>query len=184
MISSSEVRALLEQHGECRSQSASDWAGEITLPNELERFYHEVGPSKITVPGYGNPTYLPTLAEMWDYQAGYRWDGNNQPIEDWNSGWVVVADEGADPYILSEGRILLAEHGMGSWEPGEIYPDLNTMAACIATLGLVVKQAGEEFTDEDCYVQQRFKEEAVQRLKAIVGSASQAQAIVDTAGWG
>ena len=133
---------------------------------------------------YGNPTYFPSLAELWDHQAGYRWDGDGQPIEDWQPNWIVVADEGADPYILSRGRIMLAEHGMGSWEPGEFYPDLNTMAACVATLGLVVKEAGAAFTDDACFVRQQFKDEATNRLQQITGSKSQAQAIVDTAGWG
>ena len=183
MISSTEVRALLGLHGICRSQSASDWVGEISLPSELKQFYREIGPSKITVPGYGNPSYLPSLSELWEYQEGYRWDGNEQPIEDWNPGWIVVADEGADPYILTEGRILLAKHGMGPWAPEEIYPDLNTMAACIATLGLVVKEAKGEFTDEDCYVKQRFKDDAVLRLEEIIGSKTQAQAVVESAGW-
>ncbi|MEM9283800.1 MAG: hypothetical protein AAGA96_18415 [Verrucomicrobiota bacterium] len=185
MIASSTVRELLEAHGSCRSQSVDEWTGSIALPDSLARFYAEVGPVGVEVKGYGNPTYLPSLAELWDHQVGYRCDGvSGDTLDGWNPDWIVVADEGADPYIFSEDHVLFAHHGEGTWDPGEIYSDLNAMAAGIANLGSVIVDAGSDFTDDDCLVRPKYREEALSRLRKILESSSEAESIVVSAGWG
>lgn len=185
MITSTRVRELLEIHGECSSQDASAWTGEISLPDEIATFYRDVGPVDITIEGYGNPTFIPQLSRLWDHQAGYRWNGlTGEAITDWDNDWIVVADEGADPYIFCRGKILFAHHGEGEWDAGEHYPDLNTMAACMATMGSVILDAGENFTDEDCYVRSEFRAEAIARLTVIVGSEIEAETLIEMAGWG
>ncbi len=185
MVESARVRELLELHGSCQPQHASEWAGQIPLPDPIAEFYRDVGPVNITIEGYGNPTFIPNLSQLWNRQAGYRWNGlTGEPIADWDRDWIVVADEGADPYIYRNGKILFAQHGAGVWEPDEIYPDLNTMAACLATLGAVVLNAGDEFSDDDCYIRPKFRAEAISRLADILGNKNEAEAIVETAGWG
>jgi hypothetical protein len=145
MISAEEVRELLARHGTTASQKAGDWTGPFSLPHQLEDFFETVGPVDIGIEGYGNPYFLPRLAGLWEYQAGYRYDPDTgAALEGWDDDWLVVADEGADPFIFSrsKGSILFAHHGEGEWDPAELFPDLNTMAACLATLGLVVSEAG------------------------------------------
>ena len=177
---------LLSRHGNCTPQDATDWTGTIPLPEPITAFYRDVGPLNIEVVGYGNPSFIPSLATLWDHQAGYRWDGvSGAPIEDWNPDWFVVADEGADPYIFdaTTGRILFAQHGYGEWDAGEIYPDLNTMAACIAALGTVILDS-DEFTDDDEMIKPECRERAIALLTEIIGDKIEAEVIVETAGWG
>ncbi|EKU98526.1 hypothetical protein Lepto7375DRAFT_7822 [Leptolyngbya sp. PCC 7375] len=183
---SAQTRELLTRHGDCEKQDLAEWSGPFELPNALRDFYSDVGPKDICIEGYGNPTTIPSLKRLWDRQAGYRWNGlTNEPIEEWPSNWIVVADEGADPYIFDTetGRILFAQHGAGAWDAGEIYPDITTMAACIATLGCVILDS-QDFEDEDCNINPNCRMDAIDRLTEILGNQSQAEAIVEMAGWG
>ena len=71
-------------------------------------------------------------------------------IGHWLLGLIVVADEGADLAFLIRqlGGFYLPNMETGSWKAGEIYPDINTMAACIATLGCVILDS-DNFRDDD-----------------------------------
>jgi len=185
MVTPARVRELLEEHGHCEPQDASQWTGEIPLPDKIALFYRDVGPADITIEGYGNPTYIPRLSRLWEHQVGYRWNGlTGDPIPDWNTDWIVVADEGADPYIYFHGRILFAQHGSGVWEPDEMYTDLYTMAACLATLGAVVLSGGSDLTDDDGFIRPKFRAEAISRLTDVLGDNTSAEAIIEAAGWG
>ena len=124
MIPSSRVALLLEPFGQLTSQNALDWAGSFALPPEINAFYREVGPLDLDVPRYGNNYFMPRLADLWQYQVGYRFDGRNgDRLQDWNDDWLVVADCGADPFISSRssGAISLAKHGEGAWQPRPIF---------------------------------------------------------------
>ena len=59
----------------------------------------------------------------------------------WEEDWLVVADQGADPFILSRatGEVSLAQHGEGAWEPVPLFPNLNAMAACLGLVGSSVE---------------------------------------------
>ena len=185
MVTSSFARELLELHGNCMPQDASEWVGNIPLPDPIAAFYREVGPIDITIEGFGNPTSIPRLSKLWEHQAGYRWNGlTGEAIDDWDNNWIVVAFEAGDPYIHSNGRVLHAQHGAGVWEPSEIFPDLNTMAACLATLGAVILNAGDEFTDDDCRIRPEFRAAALARLAEILGRKSAAEIVIEIAGWG
>lgn len=165
MVTAELAKRLLAVHGEVRPQSTSDWTGSFLIPAAVQRFYSDVGPSNITIQEYGNPYFLPSLGDLWTFQAGYRWNGRNgEPIEDWDDDWLVVADEGGDPFIFtrSSGVVLHAYHGQGVWGPSEMFPDLNTMAACLAQLGLIVCEAGDSFTQEDVRIRPEFR--ALRRL--------------------
>ncbi len=183
---SEEARKLLCRHGDCVNQDAADWSGPFELPQSLRKFYSEVGPKDICVEGFGNATTIPSLRSLWDRQAGYRWNGlTNELIDDWPANWIVVADEGADPYIfdIETTWILFAQHGTGEWDADEIYPDINTMAACIATLGCVILDSNN-FDDDDCNINPACRIDAIDRLTKILGDKNHAKAIVEMAGWG
>jgi len=183
----SSARTLLAEHGEVRSQPASDWRGTFPLPSDLAKFYDVVGPVDVTIEGYGNPNFLPSLAKLWEFQAGYRWNGlSGEPIVDWNDNWLVVADEGGDAFIFDRvsSKVLFAQHGQGAWEPEEWFTDVGAMACCMAILGSVVRRAGEDFTDAGSNVKPEHRQNAIVRIAEVLGSRSDAEAIVDGAGWG
>jgi hypothetical protein len=187
MVTAEVAKRLLALHGEVRPQPASDWTGAFPIPPAVERFYREVGPVNVTIKAHGNPYFLPSLADLWQFQAGYRWNGlSTEPIEDWPDDWLVVADEGGDPFIFarSSGVVLHAYHGEGKWDAGEMFPDLNTMAACLAQIGAIVLEAGDDFTEEDCSIRPKYRVLASARLQELLGSKSDAEAVLGVLGWG
>ena len=181
------ARALLAGHGEVRSQPASDWRGTFPLPPAVAAFYERVGPVDVSIPAYGNDYFLPSLARLWDHQAGYRWNGNTgEPVDGWDDAWLVVGDCRGDPFIFhrATGRLLADTHGRGRWDPGERFADLPTMAAALATLGSVVVAAGDDFTDDDCYIRPAHRARAVMELAAVLGDRQAAENLVARVGWG
>jgi hypothetical protein len=140
----------------------------------------------VTVRAPGNPYFFPNLAGLWKFQAGYRWDGNNEPIDDWKDEWLVVADEGGDPFILDRrsGVVLHAYHGEGTWDAREMFPDLNTMAACLAQLGAIVRESKGDYMEEDCSIRPEFKALALDRLQVLLGSKADAKAVLGELSWG
>lgn len=186
-MDSRRIRELVSEHGEVRSQLDRDWSGDFTLPDQVRIFYRDIGPHNVTIDGYGNPYFLPGLSSLWDFQAGYRWNSlTRERCPDWSDDWLAVADEGGDPFIFSRssGAILLAAHGTGVWEPEEIFSDLNSMAACLASLGCILRDAGETFTDDDLQIVPEYRELAVRRLVEITGSRHAANSVLEALGWG
>jgi hypothetical protein len=187
MVTAEVAKRLLALHGEVRTQPPSDWTGPFPIPAAVERFYQEVGPANVSIEAHGNPYFLPSLTDLWQFQAGYRWNGlSGEPIEDWPDDWLVVADEGGDPFIFvrSSGVVLHAYHGEGEWDAGEMFPDLNTMAACLAQIGAIVLEAGDDFTEEDCSIRPKNRAMASARLQELLGSKSEAEAVLGVLGWG
>lgn len=185
MVNSQFARDLLLQHGKCKSQGKQDWSGTIDLHPELRRYYLEVGPCEIEIAGLGNPTFIPSLAGLWDLQAGYRWRGfSGEVIDDWPSTWLVVAHEGGNPYILDleSTEILFALCGAGKWEATILYNDLHTMSACLAILGSVVKDS-ENILDAELNVSPLYVEIAIKQLSEILSSKTNAELVVKQAGW-
>ena len=186
MATGVQAKELLTQHGTLRPQPPTDWTGPFVLPVSAERFYREVGPVDVFVESFGNGFILPSLARLWPFQAGYRWNGlTGEPIADWQDDWLVVADQGGDPFILSRGSgiVLHDEHGRGIWQPREMFPDLDTMAACLARLGAVVAAAGEGFTDEDCNILSEWLDKAVATLQELLGPSRLAVTVLRAVGW-
>ena len=169
MITTKECRALLAQHGPVESQPTTDWMGDIPLPAAVERFYDEVGPMDVAVEAQGDAYFFPRLASLWDIQAGFRYNAlSGNPLPEWNEDWLVVADHGGDPFILSQqsGAILLAIHGTGAWQPRPVFEDIVEMAAILATLGNVAR-AGH--LDRDAAIT-AVRELAGDRAQSIVES--------------
>lgn len=187
MTLSEQARLLLSKHGEVGTQPPSDWLGSVALPADLAVYYQDVGPRDVTIESYGNPFFLPSLSGLWEFQGGYRWNSlSGEVLPDWDDDWLVVADQGGAPFILScqTGRILFAEHGTGLWEPGELFVDLITMAYCLVALGEVVLEAGDRFTDDDGYISAQFHRAAKQVLANILGTTAEADAVLASLGWG
>jgi hypothetical protein len=187
MVTAEIAKRLLALHGEVRTQPSIDWSGTFPIPPAVEQFYREVGPADITIEAHGNPYFLPRLVDLWKFQAGYRWNGlSGEPIADWNDNWLVVADEGGDPFIFerSSGVVLHAFHGEGKWDASEMFPDLKTMAACLAQLGAIVHESRDDYMEEDCSIRPKIKALALDRFQKLLGSKLEAEAVLGVLGWG
>jgi hypothetical protein len=169
------------------SQLPSDWTGPFLLPEPLVDYYARVGPVNITLKGYGNPYFLPSLARLWGYQEGYRYNGKTgQVFEDWNDDWLVVADEGADPFILSRstGEVSYAVHGVGYWKPDVLFDDLEEMVTCLLILGAVTSSAPiMDFTDEESLIKPGYYAGALNQLGDYFSSPGKAKNLLEKLGW-
>lgn len=137
--------AALGGYGRVRAQPASDWTGDVPLPDTLAAFYRDVGPDGVTAETIGNALYFPSLADLWQKQEGYRWDGRTgERVEDWDDGWIVVAHQGGAPFVFDTATraVLFARHGEGTWDFGEAFPDLNSLAFVAGTLGRLRLERG------------------------------------------
>lgn len=184
------VRNLLSSFGALRAQPAADWTGEGPLHPDLVRFYAAVGPwgdedavdpSGLWIPSYGNDYQLPSLSHLWNLQAGYRWNGNDGGrLPDWPEEWLVVAEQGGDPFILHRGNgtILHAHHGEGAWRPVPLFPDVLAMAATLGTIGAVHDEAGTDLLDEDCVLRPVWQAVLRTRLVPFLGDADAERAAV------
>lgn len=102
-------RELLGRFGVVEPQAATDWMGDVLLPEPIARFYEMVGPSDVTVPSEGEPYFFPRLTSLWDVQAGYRYNAlSGEPLPGWDDDWLVIVDRPADPilYSRSTGKLL------------------------------------------------------------------------------
>jgi hypothetical protein len=141
----------------------------------------------ITIKAYGNPYFLPSLAHLWSHQIGYRIHGiTRERIMDWDDDWLVIADEGGDPFIFSRanGTVLHAFHGEGVWDPKPIFENLPEMAITLAIIGDVVASAGKFLTDDASMIMEKYWTEAKSRIAHVTGSNDRADDIVSTLGWG
>lgn len=186
MVSADIAKRLIARHKKPRSQPASDWSGTFPIPPAIEQFYREIGPANVTIESYGNPFFLPSLKDLWKYQAGYRWHGlTGEPNSDWPDDWVAVADEvgGAFIFVRSSGAILHSLHGAGKWNAKSIFSDLNTMAACLALLGVIVLDAGDEFLDDDSTLRPESRKFTEERLRELLGPGQDPKSVLALLGW-
>jgi hypothetical protein len=187
MATARTAKKLLASHGEVRPQPSSDWTGSFPIPPAVKRFYQEVGPVDVNIEAHGNGYFLPSLANLWNFQAGYRWNGlDGVLIEDWNDDWLVVAGEGGDPFIFQRtaGTVLHAFCGERAWDASEMFPDLNTMAACLAQIGKLISEAGDSYQEKDCSIRSEFTELVSARLQELLGKKSDAETTLRMLNWG
>nr|WP_228379367.1 hypothetical protein [Pseudomonas aeruginosa] len=97
----------------------------------------------------------------------------------------MVADQGADPFILEtgSGRILFDLHGGRGWDPAPCFDDLWQMAASLVCFGEVWSGAGEDILLDDCSVAPRYRQQLVDELQPILGSRQRAEDLADEFGW-
>lgn len=168
------------------SQSADLWQADFLLPDAVAEYYRDFGAFDVSIENYGNPIFLPSLARLWEHQLGYRFHGlTNERLEDWDDDWLVIADQGADPFIYSRGsgKILFDCHGQGEWNPGELFSDLPAMVTSLAILGETVVDAGEDFTDEGSHINERYIKAAKEKLSRVLNTEAEAETILATFGW-
>lgn len=163
MINDNTLKQLLALSGQLQTQPATDWTGDIPLPQVLADFYANVGPMGktyyanigpvgLTFNVGGNPVCVPPLAKLWKLQAGYRWHGlTGERLADWQDYWLVIAEQGGDPFILDtlSNEILFAFHGANGWAPQLIAPNLAAAIGAIATVANTLDALGEAAYDDD-----------------------------------
>jgi hypothetical protein len=167
-------------------QSSGDWRGEFPLPDPLTEYFAQLGPVDVWVDSYGNPYFLPSLAGLWSFQAGYRYHPDtHERFPDWEDDWLVVADEGGDPFIFSRASsaVLHAYHGAGVWEPAVLFDDLEEMATTLAIIGDIVASAGLRLADDDSIIRPHHLNDARRRLGAHLHSIERADAVLQRLGW-
>jgi hypothetical protein len=167
------------------AQSAEDWTGPFPLPSKIATYYAEIGTAQLEIWAYGNPWYLPSLAQLWDLQAGYCYHPEtNERYDEWKDNWLVVAYDGGDPYIFdTDTEIILHDlHGQDLWNPKPILQDLGEMIAVFATLGCIGSRAGDSLTDVRG-MSPKFLEEASLALRGILGNEGRAVAVLERLGW-
>jgi hypothetical protein len=168
-------------------QDANDWQGPFALPEEVLEYYRELGPCDLALEHIASTFFLPSLARLWEHQAGYRYHPDTKEVfPDWDDDWLVIADEGADPfiYVRSSGQILHDTHGGGSWNPEFFCQNLETMVTSMAILSELVLAAGESLEFEENGICKTWYDKAVARLTELLGNEIDAKGMLGALGWG
>jgi hypothetical protein len=179
------LRSILPEDS-FRPQSIADWTGDYPLPNSVSEYFREFGPEDIYIPAYGNNIELPSLSKLWEHQLGYRIHGlTKKRIPEWEEDWLVVGNQGGDPFIFSRSSetILHAFHGEGAWEPDMAFNSLPEMTTAIAVLGRIVKTNRSELTREDGLIRPRFLDLAKNQLVDVGFLDDHAAQIISRFGW-
>jgi len=169
-----------------RSQTPDEWLGPFSLPDAVLAYYKEVGPIDLDIQAYGDPWYLPSLAELWNLQAGYRFHPDTKErFEDWSDDWLVVAYEGGDPYIfdIRTETILHDYHGRGVWKPEPMFRGLAEMVSVFSVLGGIAMKAGDDLTDEHGNIHSAYYRDAAQSLERILDDRGGSVTTLSSLGW-
>jgi hypothetical protein len=184
------AKRLIEKHfshDTWLTQLPNEWSGPFVLPEPLIEYYANIGPVDVSLDSYGNPFFLPRLAQLWEYQAGYRYDARtNQLLEIWDDDWIVVADKGADPFILSRtiGQVFFAHHGEGKWRHVLLFDNLEEMITSLLILAGVRSSVSRfEFTGDNSLIKSVFYYEALNQLTDVLQSAEKASDVLTQLGW-
>lgn len=142
----SELVTRLQQHNkpeQFQRQDVSEWKGPFALPEELARFYKEVGPQDLELTGPGNPFYFPRLSKLWEYQSIFA---DHPPMSD----ALVFLSEGGElhyVYQMRTGHVYLYDV---SFEESELLvEEFGAFFECIAEISLYIDEVGYYTFDED-----------------------------------
>jgi hypothetical protein len=169
-----------------RPQECTNWQGEFPLPDAVVEYFREFGPVDVTIDGYGNHYFLPSLSQLWSFQAGYRYHPETpERFTGWDDDWLVIADQGGDPFIFSRASsiILHAFHGEGVWKPTQMFDSLAEMATTFAIIGDIVASAGRALTDDDSLILPRYRDAVRIRIGEFLHSHERANTLVSSLGW-
>lgn len=191
------LKHLLAPAGKLQAQPISDWQGDIPLPEVLADFYANIGPMGDTYYAHigpvgltfnvgGNPVSLPPLAKLWALQAGYRWHGvTGERLTNWLSHWLVIAEQGGDPFILDlrSNQVLFAFHGANGWAPQFLAPNVEAAIGGIATVAQVMVALDENAYDADYNIRPEARAAVSQALTDYYNDAAQAQTFLSAWQW-
>ena len=119
--------------------------------NELKKWLSEIDGEGMTVNLVFVDINIAGVNSIDFYQNGYSGDT-------WKNSWVVFAKwGGADPIIYdsSTKEILIAMHGMGTWEVSLISPNFDKFDLILSTWCRIAKQYNS-ILDDDCELKEDF----------------------------
>jgi hypothetical protein len=197
MCTFSSIRRLLEPWGELKPQPVADWCGDISLPALIARLYSElgpwgkvhhesVGPIGLSISAGGNPVNVPPLHKLWNAQNGYRFNGSpSKPLPGWQDHWLVVAQEGANPFIFDchSEKVLFDMAGTGKWQPQEFANDLPTALGAIATVANELNALEDDAYDNTYELKATARTHIIKCLADFVGTESQALHMLNIWRW-
>ncbi|MGN6696207.1 MAG: hypothetical protein ACTHN0_18655 [Aquihabitans sp.] len=123
----------------------------VSLPDGLLAWWTVAAPVEVDIPVAPERWRLYSPDELWEAQAGYRWDGNDPSrtlAEGWSTDWIVIGDSSADPLLVSTedpaASVAIAMHGAVRWDPRPVAPDPSSLLRALAAyLDLLVEFDGE-----------------------------------------
>lgn len=131
----------------------------------LEDWFSGVGNENIIIDWSAEFLTLYGAAEVLERQNGY--DG-----EDWRASWIVLGDIFSNPIIYdsADGCIYVAKHGMGSWTPTKLAPNLEGFIKIIRLwCDLFYIEFKGDILDEDFEVVGEFMSKFLKGVKRISG---------------
>jgi hypothetical protein len=110
------------------------------LPPTYLEFLARFSPLRVQIDAerFYNGFCLYGAGELLKRQIGYSLDAEGKSLEGWPDGYVVIADDGADPFVIDTSRapveapVLSAEHGMGRWDFVDEAPSFEAFLAGLA----------------------------------------------------
>jgi len=111
------------------------------IPDSLKEYINNFTPiNDFYFTTVGNPICVYGVNNLKFQQDGYNFNSvKNIKIDDWNEGFFIFADEGADPIVIDlnhpENGIQKLMHGTGSWDYGQTIADsIGQFLLCSAAL--------------------------------------------------
>src|SRR5258708_9257491 len=156
--------------GHLAPHAVPECRGLFPFPLDSIQSLPPAGPLTVLLPAYSHPCFLPRLTDLWSYQAGYRWNSLTGKLSaDWPEEWLVIADQGADPFIFSRktGVVQHDYHGSGKWQPKPIFPTVEAMITCLLVLGSVVPKPERDLTDKRGRIKETYRQQAIDRLRSL-----------------
>lgn len=96
------------------------------LPEKYLLFLKNYSPLRVGITGerFVECFFLYGALELIERQIGYAYDGiSQQPLTDWPLNFVVIGDDGGDPFCIDiaaasngDAPVYTAMHGQGEWE--------------------------------------------------------------------
>lgn len=175
-----------------QSPSGSSWRGPFTLPDKLSAFYQYFGPMDLALSNRrsfqdnSSPFYLPRLADLWQYQAGYGYDPRSGWLrEGWQEDWLAIGDDGSRPFIfaISNSRVLFDPYSDGLWNPVELFSSLEEMIQVLCILSSITVSAGSDLRNASLEINPQYKEDVFIRVVEITKCLDRAKTILTLLSW-
>jgi hypothetical protein len=179
------IRLLLAPWGKLEPQPVSDWDGEIALPASLAEFYTKLGPLNLSISAGGNPVDVPSLKDLWAYQACYRWHGlTGERLVGWQDNWLVIAREGSNPFILdTETGAVYFDLAGGKPNLKLFSSNILTAFGAIATVANTLKTLGEDAYDDTYELTSAARAVVVNSLDNYLSGTADAEQMLQSWQW-